>query len=69
MASEVEILLRFLLASVFGGVIGLEREIHGREAGVRTYLLVSLGSALIMVVSDPTEKCTLKFSAFRGSSR
>jgi putative Mg2+ transporter-C (MgtC) family protein len=52
MASEVEILLRFVLASVLGGVIGLEREIHGREAGVRTYLLVSLGSALIMVISE-----------------
>jgi putative Mg2+ transporter-C (MgtC) family protein len=52
MVSELEILLRFVLASVLGGVIGLEREIHGREAGVRTYLLVSLGSALIMVVSE-----------------
>jgi len=52
MASEVEIILRFVLASVLGGVIGLEREVHGREAGVRTYLLVSLGSALIMVVSE-----------------
>ena len=52
MASEGEILLRFVLASVLGGVIGLEREIHGREAGVRTYLLVSLGSALIMVISE-----------------
>jgi putative Mg2+ transporter-C (MgtC) family protein len=52
MVSEVEIILRFLLASVLGGVIGLEREVHGREAGVRTYLLVSLGSALIMVVSE-----------------
>lgn len=52
MVSEVEILIRFVLASVLGGVIGLEREIHGREAGIRTYLLVSLGSALIMVISE-----------------
>jgi len=52
MVSEVEIILRFVLASVLGGVIGLEREVHGREAGIRTYLLVSLGSALIMVVSE-----------------
>lgn len=41
-----------MVASVLGGLVGLEREIHGREAGVRTYLLVSLGSALIMVVSE-----------------
>ena len=52
MVSEMEIILRFVLASVLGGVIGLEREVHGREAGVRTYLLVSLGSALIMVISE-----------------
>ena len=52
MVSEVEIILRFVLASVLGGLIGLEREVHGRDAGVRTYLLVSLGSALIMVVSE-----------------
>jgi len=52
MANEGEILLRFVLASVLGGMIGLEREIHGREAGVRTYLLVSLGSALIMILSE-----------------
>ena len=52
MVSEMEIILRFVLASVLGGVIGWEREVHGREAGVRTYLLVSLGSALIMVVSE-----------------
>jgi putative Mg2+ transporter-C (MgtC) family protein len=35
-----------------GGLVGLEREVHGREAGIRTYLLVSLGSALIMIVSE-----------------
>jgi len=37
MVSEVEIIFRFVLASVLGGVIGWEREVHGREAGVRTY--------------------------------
>ncbi len=52
MVSEVEIIFRFVLASVLGGVVGWEREVHGRQAGVRTYLLVSLGSALIMVVSE-----------------
>ena len=52
MPSDVEIILRFGLAAALGGIIGLEREIHGREAGVRTYLLVSLGSALIMVISE-----------------
>lgn len=42
---------RLLLASLLGALVGLEREIHGRTAGFRTHLLVSLGSALFMVVS------------------
>ena len=42
---------RLLLASLLGAMIGLEREIHGRTAGFRTHLLVSLGSALFMAVS------------------
>lgn len=42
---------RLLLASFCGALIGLEREIHGRPAGFRTHLLVSLGSALFVIVS------------------
>ena len=42
---------RLLLASLLGGLIGLEREIHGRPAGFRTHLLVSLGSCLFVVTS------------------
>jgi len=52
MVGNTEIIARLLLASVLGALVGLEREVHGREAGIRTYLLVSLGSALIMVVSQ-----------------
>ncbi len=52
MPNDFEIIFRLVLASFLGGLVGLEREVHGREAGVRTYLLVSLGSALIMVVSE-----------------
>jgi putative Mg2+ transporter-C (MgtC) family protein len=52
MPHDLEIILRLVLASILGGFIGLEREVHGRDAGVRTYLLVSLGSALIMVISE-----------------
>lgn len=43
---------RLLLAVVLGGLVGLERQIHGRPAGLRTHALVCLGSALILVVSQ-----------------
>lgn len=50
-AFDIEIMVRLLLASLLGALIGLERELHGRPAGFRTHLLVSLGSALFVAVS------------------
>jgi len=52
MINNAEVIFRLLLASLLGGLVGLEREVHGRPAGVRTYLILSLGSALIMVISE-----------------
>jgi len=48
---DMETLVRLLLASVLGALIGFEREVHGRPAGFRTHLLVSLGSCLFVIVS------------------
>jgi putative Mg2+ transporter-C (MgtC) family protein len=47
----VDLMTRLLLASFLGGLIGLEREVHGRPAGFRTHLLVSLGSCLFVITS------------------
>jgi putative Mg2+ transporter-C (MgtC) family protein len=46
-----ESLLRLALAALLGGLIGVEREIREREAGLRTHMLVALGSALFTIVS------------------
>ena len=48
---EIQLLIRLLLATLLGGLIGLERELHGRPAGFRTHLMVSLGAALYMGIS------------------
>lgn len=48
---QLDLALRLVVASVLGGVIGLEREIHQHPAGMRTHLLVSLGSAVFTVLS------------------
>ena len=45
------VVLRLFVAAVLGGAIGVERELRDREAGIRTHLLVSLGSALFTIVS------------------
>lgn len=42
---------RLVVAALLGGVIGLERDLHGRSAGLRTHALVSLGSAVFTLVS------------------
>ena len=45
-----EAMLRLALAGALGGLIGLERELREREAGLRTHLLVAVGSALFTIV-------------------
>jgi len=49
---ELAIALKLLLAALAGGIIGFEREMHGRPAGLRTHLLVTLGACLMMIVSE-----------------
>jgi putative Mg2+ transporter-C (MgtC) family protein len=46
-----EALLRLMLAAGLGAVVGFERQLHDRDAGIRTHLLVSLGSAFFTIVS------------------
>src|SRR5439155_12286530 len=46
-----EALLRLLLGAVVGGAVGRERALREREAGLRTHLLVGVGSALFTIVS------------------
>jgi putative Mg2+ transporter-C (MgtC) family protein len=42
---------RLLMAMIAGGLVGMERELRGRQAGFRTNILVCVGSALTMIVS------------------
>ena len=46
---ESDIILRLIAAAVLGAILGFERSIAGKHAGMRTYALVSLGSALFTV--------------------
>jgi putative Mg2+ transporter-C (MgtC) family protein len=48
---QAPLVLRLMTAAVLGGLIGIERQHHGRSAGFRTHLLVALGAALVMLVS------------------
>ncbi len=50
-ARIVDHLIRLGVAIVASGIIGMERELHGRAAGFRTHILVALGSAIIMMAA------------------
>ena len=50
--SMLEIVIRILIAVVFSGIIGMERGQKNRAAGFRTYMLVSLGAALTMLLGQ-----------------
>lgn len=51
MIDTFQITIRIMLAALFSGIIGYEREVHGRAAGLRTTILVGVGSCLVMITS------------------
>jgi putative Mg2+ transporter-C (MgtC) family protein len=51
MNTDLEMVLRLVLATFLGAVIGFQREKSGKEAGLRTNMLICLGSALLTVLS------------------
>lgn len=51
MLTDIQMMSRLSLSVILGGLIGLERQLHRRTAGLRTHILVCLGSCLIMLTS------------------
>lgn len=49
--THLEVLLRLTMAGVIGGAIGYERETNNHSAGLRTNMLVAIGSCLMMIIS------------------
>jgi putative Mg2+ transporter-C (MgtC) family protein len=50
--STLEIFIRLAIAIALGGLVGVERTLAGKNAGMRTYALVSMGSAFFIIVSE-----------------
>ena len=51
-AEVTQIVVRLLLAALLGGLLGLQRELVGKAAGIRTHMLVALGSAFFVLIPD-----------------
>lgn len=49
--SETEIAIRLLLATLFGAVVGFERELRDRPAGLRTHMLIALAAAMFTILA------------------
>jgi len=52
MSTELELILRLVMAAVLGAGIGLQRELSHKPAGLRTHMLICLGCALFTIVSN-----------------
>ncbi len=51
LALQTDLAIRIVIAAALGGAVGAEREIHNHPAGIRTHMLVALGSAVFTVMS------------------
>ena len=65
MSIALELCTRIVAAGVIGAVIGYEREIRGKGAGIRTHVLVALGAALFMIISQYGFSEAIRFDAAR----
>ena len=62
----LDLIIKLAVATLLGGILGLEREIHGRPAGLRTHLLVSLGAAAFMLMSPLVADMSKNFQGDPG---
>jgi putative Mg2+ transporter-C (MgtC) family protein len=65
MSLSVQFAIRLLVAVLLGALIGYERELRAKNAGVRTHIMVSLGAALFMIISQYGFPDAAKFDAAR----
>ncbi|MCB1150791.1 MgtC/SapB family protein [bacterium] len=65
----LDALARLGIAALLGGFIGFERDKHGRAAGLRTHLLVSMGAAAFMVLSERVAGEAVRAAAEAGNTR
>jgi putative Mg2+ transporter-C (MgtC) family protein len=48
---DYEIMIRFLLAALWGGIVGIEREYRSKSAGFRTMIMISIGACFFTMMS------------------
>lgn len=66
---NIEFLIKMVLATVMGAIIGFERKSRNKEAGIRTHAIVSLASALMMIISKYGFFDIIEFDAARVAAQ
>ncbi len=61
--SDLQFIVRLLVAMVLGGALGWERESQGKSAGIRTLMLMSMGCALFMIVAELAVASMVQYGA------
>jgi putative Mg2+ transporter-C (MgtC) family protein len=59
MEQDLTIMLQLIIAAVLGGMIGIERQITQKGAGLRTHMLVAIGATLLVALTDLVNQRTL----------
>ena len=62
--STIDITIRLVVAVLLGGFVGVERTLAGKTAGMRTYALVAMGSALFVLISQVVSEQLINFTNF-----
>lgn len=60
--NELEMLIRLMMAIFIGGLIGYERELRGRDAGIRTHAIVSLGATVMALIQLKSNEWVLNYT-------
>ncbi len=60
-----ELVLRLTIAAIIGSILGLNRELHGKAAGLRTHALVALGASIVALLALQVQKTRLELTLTR----
>ncbi|GAB1433332.1 MgtC/SapB family protein [Spirochaetota bacterium] len=67
MTENLDLIVRLLVSGAFGAIIGIERELRSKVAGLRTHFLVTFGSALFMIISQWGFQTSVGTTGLRGA--
>lgn len=69
LSPDIQLIIKLFLAALLGGLVGLERDIHGHEAGLRTNMMIAISSCLFTILSIEAFPTVPDTGGFRDTAR